>query len=358
MRFFWAAAIKTKEQVLQVRQLDIFKGARWDEFVQSRMDATFFHLTGWGRAIERSLKHKAYYLYVEKDDEISGILPLIHVQSRIFGSALISNAFGVCGGPVASDAATHAALDREAWALAQKLGVDYLEYRNTTRQRADWPCKDSLYVLFRRSLSADNEENMKAIPRKQRAMVRKGINEGLVSVIDGNVDRLYRMYAESVRNLGTPVFSKKLFECLLDEFGPEACEILTVEHNGVPVSSVMNFFFRDEVLPYYGGGIAAARQVAANDFMYWSVMERAVRERGCRIFDFGRSKVGTGSFSFKKNWGFEPQPLYYEYHLKEGASLPDINPLNPKYQLMVNVWKRLPLPVANFVGPFISGSLG
>jgi FemAB-related protein (PEP-CTERM system-associated) len=189
-------------------------------------------------------------------------------------------------------------------------------------------------------------------------MVRKGIDKELVSVIDPNVDRLYDMYAESVRNLGTPVFSKKLFRCLHEEFGPKSCEILTVEHKGQAVSSVMNFFFRDEVLPYYGGGSAAARGLAANDFMYWSVMARAVDERGCRIFDFGRSKVGTGSYAFKKNWGFEPQPLYYEFRLSAGDSLPDINPLNPKYRLMVSVWKKLPLPVANFLGPFISKNLG
>jgi FemAB-related protein (PEP-CTERM system-associated) len=343
---------------LQVHELDISNGAAWDAFVEAQPEATFFHLTGWARAIERSLGHKAYYFYVEKAGKITGILPLIHINSRLFGRALISNAFGVYGGPVAQDEATHEALDEAAWQLAKKLRVEYLEYRDRKRLRPFWQAKESLYVTFRKALKADNEENMKDIPRKQRAMVRKGIDNGLVSVIDANVDRLYEMYAVSVRNLGTPVFSKKLFQCLHEEFAPKLCEILTVEHNGVAVSSVMNFFFRDEVLPYYGGGTHAARAVAANDFMYWSVMSRAVSEHGSKIFDFGRSKVGTGSYSFKKNWGFEAEPLHYEFRMANGGDLPDINPLNPKYRLMIESWKRLPMPLANFIGPFISKNLG
>ena len=120
----------------------------------------------------------------------------------------------------------------------------------------------------------------------------------------------------------------------------------------------MSFYFKGEVIPYYGGGGISARQYAANDFMYWSVMEHAVTERGAKLFDFGRSKNGTGAFSFKKNWGFTPTPLEYEYYLREGDDIPEVNPLNPKYQMMIKTWRKLPLPVANFLGPFISKSLG
>jgi FemAB-related protein (PEP-CTERM system-associated) len=187
-------------------------------------------------------------------------------------------------------------------------------------------------------------------------MVRKGIKGGLVSEIDDHVDGLHRVYAESVRNLGTPVFPKRYFAALQQVFG-DACQVLTVQHDREPVSSVMSFFFRDEVLPYYGGCTEAARPVAANDFMYWEVMRRAA-ERGCRLFDFGRSKYGTGAFSFKKNWGFDPEPLTYEYKLIRSVELPDINPLNPKYQLFIALWKRLPLPVANVVGPWLARDLG
>jgi len=197
---------------------------------------------------------------------------------------------------------------------------------------------------------------MKTIPRKQRAMVRKGIQNGLVSVSNQDVAALHRIYAESVRNLGTPVFSQRYFVILAEAFG-DCMDIVTVLDAERPIASVINFYFRDEVLPYYGGGKAEARQRAGNDFMYWEVMRRAA-DRGCRLFDFGRSKLGTGSFAFKHNWGFKASPLHYRYRLAPGASIPDHNPLNPKYRWFIAAWKRLPLPVANLLGPPIVRGLG
>ncbi len=344
---------------MQVKLLDIFDDcARWDAYVEGHPQATVYHLSAWGRAVARSMGHKCYYIYVEDQGKIRGLLPLIHVKSLLFGDSLISVAFATNGGPLFDDEKALALLDGEAGWLVKTLGVDYLECRNMDPVHDDWPTKNEMYSTFRKALSRDNEENMKAIPRKQRAMVRKGIKFGLRAVIDPRPDRLFAMYSESVRNLGSPVFPRKLFYFLKEEFGDD-CEILTVETaEGAPVSSVMTFYFRNEVVPYYGGGTFEARALAANDFMYWSLMARGVDEKDCAIFDFGRSKNGTGAFSFKKNWGFAPQPLHYEFILPEGGEMPDINPLNPKYQLMIKTWKKLPLPIANLVGPMISRSLG
>lgn len=344
---------------MQVKSLNIFDDcSAWDAYVTDHAKATVYHLSAWGRAVSRSMGHKCYYIYVEDQGKICGLLPLIHVKSILFGNSLISVAFATNGGPIFDHPEALALLDEECKRLSAELGVDSLECRNMEPIHEDWPTKSEMYSTFRKLLSVDNEENMKAIPRKQRAMVRKGIKFGLKAVIDEQPDRLFAMYSESVRNLGSPVFPRKLFYFLKEEFGKN-CEILTIEtEEGQAVSSVMTFYFRDEVVPYYGGGTFEARNLAANDFMYWSLMERAVSVWGCRIFDFGRSKNGTGAFSFKKNWGFEPQALHYEFILKEGTEMPDINPLNPKYQLMIKTWKKLPLPIANIVGPMISKSLG
>jgi FemAB-related protein (PEP-CTERM system-associated) len=159
-----------------------------------------------------------------------------------------------------------------------------------------------------------------------------------------------------VRNLGTPVFSRRYFEALLKTFGQD-CDVVIILDAGEPVSAVMNFYFRDTVLPYYGGGTHAARRSGANDFLYWETMRRAAA-RGYRRFDFGRSKAGTGAFAFKKNWGFEPEWLEYEFYLKPGTAMPEKNPNNPKFAPLIEIWKRLPLPVANFIGPFLVRSLG
>jgi FemAB-related protein (PEP-CTERM system-associated) len=213
-----------------------------------------------------------------------------------------------------------------------------------------------LYVTFRKDFSADADKNMLAIPRKQRAMVRKGIQKGLQASVDQSVDCHYAMYSESLRNLVTPVFTDRYLRILLEVFGSD-CEILTIRHGKESVASVMSFYFRNEVIPYYGGGTAAARAVAGNDYMYWAVMERA-RELGKSVFDYGRSKLGTGSYDFKSNWGFEPQPLYYEYYLVKAKSVPSLSPNNPKFSLSIKLWKKLPLGVARLLGPPLARYLG
>jgi FemAB-related protein (PEP-CTERM system-associated) len=328
---------------------------RWDGFVEKHPQATFFHLSGWKSVIERSFGHETPYLLAEDGAGLRGVLPLGRIRSRLFGDALTSTPFCVYGGALAADEAARRALEAEACRLAERLGVDHLELRNLEPRNPDWPTKP-LYVTFRKEIDPDPEVNLKAIPRKQRAVVRKAIESELASEIDDDVDRLWRIYSESVRNLGTPVFPRRYFRALLEAFG-DRCEVLTVTDRGQGVASVLSFYFRDEVLPYYGGGVEAARALRANDFLYWELMRRA-SERGVRVFDFGRSKRDVGSYRFKKHWGFEPQPLHYEYHLVRAGEVPDVNPLNPKYRLFVEGWKRLPLPLSRWLGPWLARSLG
>lgn len=340
---------------LSVHQLQTEDVQKWDEFVLSCPDATFFHRAGWQRVINQALGHKTYFLYVTLKGKIQGVLPLAEINSYLFGHSLSSLPFCVYGGIAATSEQARRALDQAAQTLASQLGVDYLEYRNLRARHQDWPTKD-LYVTFRKEILSETELNMQAIPRKQRAMVRKGIKAGLQSTIDQDTDRFFTAYSASVHRLGTPVFSRKYFRALKLVF-PDDCELLTITKDGHTISSVMSFYFRDEVLPYYGGGTSEARNLAGNDFMYWELMRRAC-ERGYKIFDFGRSKRDTGSFDFKKNWGFEPQQLHYEYQLHQSDKIPDHNPLNPKYQIFIKTWQKLPLAVANLIGPHIVRSLG
>jgi FemAB-related protein (PEP-CTERM system-associated) len=334
---------------IRLRPLDDASAPAWDAFVAARSNGSFFHRAAWARVIEAAFGHRCHYTLAEQDGAIVGVLPLAHVRTRLFGNTLVSTPFCVYGGPLAVDREAAAALEANAEALREQLGADALELRERADAHSDWLVRPDLYVTFRREIVGDNDANMKAIPRKQRAMVRKGIQNGLVSLCNQDVYALHRIYAESVRNLGTPVFSRRYFMILSETFS-DCSDIVTVVDDGRPIASVMNFYYRDEVLPYYGGGTAEARHRAGNDFMYWEVMRRAC-ERGFRLFDFGRSKLGTGAYDFKRYWGFEPTPLMYQYRLAPGHEIPDLNPLNPKLRLFVEMWKRLPLAVAARLGP-------
>lgn len=346
---------QAREAACVIRSLTASDRERWNAYVLQHPEATFFHRAEWAEILTRAFGHRGRYLYAERAGSIVGVLPLAQVKSLLFGHALVSTPFCVYGGSVADDEDTHRALAQAACDLGRELKVDYIEMRSRTARHPGWLTKD-LYVTFRRPIDPDPEQNMLAIPRKQRAMVRKGIQKQLASRIDDGTEDAYAIYSESLRNLGTPVFSKRYMALLAETFG-EHCEVLTVVHAGHPVASVLSFYFRDEVLPYYGGSTAAARAVAANDFMYWQVMERA-RERGARLFDFGRSKRGTGSFDFKTHWGFEPEPLHYEYFLVKAREMPNLSPTNAKYAKLIDVWRKLPVPLTRLIGPPIARYLG
>ncbi|MBI2798802.1 MAG: FemAB family PEP-CTERM system-associated protein [Gammaproteobacteria bacterium] len=324
----------------------------WDAYVDAHDEGTFFHLFAWQSVLAESVGFKPMYLIARRHGRIVGVLPLMTVSSLLFGSALVSLPFCVEGGVLADDLATQSVLIEAARDAAVRARVDYLELRHSRRMTADWPCKDSTYVSFKKALAATPDDNMKEIPRKQRAVVRKGIAAGLITREETDIETFFTIYATSVRNLGTPVFPKRYFAKLYAAFR-ERCRITVVYSDSIAVAAVISFLYKDIVMPYYGGGTPAARELKAFDFMYWEVM-RSACERGMKWFDYGRSKVDSGSYSFKKNWGFEPTPLHYEYHLVKARSVPNRNPNNPKYEMAVNAWRHLPLPIANTVGAWIS----
>jgi FemAB-related protein (PEP-CTERM system-associated) len=341
---------------LHVRLAQPSDEQRWDEFVDRCPEATFFHRFGWKRILENVIHHRTAYALAEADDKVLGVLPLAEIRSWMFGNCLVSLPFCAYGGAACMAPHARVALHRLAVELAVERKVDYLELRDLRMQEPQWPRNDS-YVTFRKEMAADPEANMRAIPNKQRTMVRKGIKAGLRSELQSGTSSFFALYATNMHRHGSPPLPRRYFDALRTEFGRD-CEVLTVlDAHGHAVSSVLSFYFRDEVLPYYAGEMPPARELAANDFKYWELMQRACA-RGCRVFDFGRSKHGTGAFDFKRHWGFEPTQLHYEYRLLKRTSVPQKNPLNPRYRALITMWRHLPIGVANAVGPHIVRNLG
>lgn len=329
--------------------------ARVDEFVLAHRSAEPFHLSAWSRGVLAGCRQRAHFLVAESGQGIRGVLPLTAVRSPLFGSALVSTGFGV-GGGVLGDGCEQFA--EAATDLARRLGISSIELRGGPVPDG-WQQRQGTYAGFARDLPVSDEAILKAIPRKQRAEVRRAQTFGLAVRVgrdERDVADFYRVYSESVRNLGTPVFPRELFRAMLDAWDKRA-DILTVSKDGHPVASVFTFYFNDTAYPYWGGGTVDARALRANEHMYYELMRHAAA-RGCTRFDFGRSKGGTGAYAYKKNWGFEPKPLRYAVRTLDGLQPREINPLSPKYRLQVRAWQRLPLPIANLLGPWIARGLG
>ena len=324
----------------------------WDAFVRSTPGGSPFQLMAWKRAVETAFRHRPHYLMAVRGGGLEGVLPLFEVRGLLGGRGLVSVPYGVYGGICSASAAGQAALAEAARELAVRLKADYVELRHRKGQELDLPTK-SLYVTFSRPISASEEENLNAIPRKQRRMTRQGLKHGLRPEFGvQHLDRFYDIYAQSVHALGSPVLPRRLFHAITQEFGKDV-ELLTIWKDSTPVSGVLTFFFEDQVLPYYGGACPEALAFAVNDFMYWELLCHAARS-GYRTFDFGRSREGTGAYHFKRHWGFEPVALPYQYVLRQGGRMPDLSPSNPKMHLAVEAWKRMPLPLTKLVGPMLT----
>ena len=331
-----------------------------DAFVRDRADGTPFHRPGWLKAIERATGNRALMLAaVAPSGRIVGLLPLTHMRSLLFGQALVSAGFAVDGGILADDPRVIQALARAARDHAEGLKIGSIELRGGMPPSSDWNTHCGGHVGFIRPIASDDEAELLAIPRKHRAELRKALANNALCVETGRSPDLlrghYRVYAASVRNLGTPVFPARLFREVLDHFGEDA-DILVVREGDRPVSAVLSLYHHGKVMPFWGGGVANARRLRSNELMYYRLMGHA-RAKGMTLFDFGRSKAGSGQAAWKKSFGFNPAPLTYHSWSATGKGR-DINPLSPQYQRGVELWKKLPLPVANLIGPFIARGLG
>jgi FemAB-related protein (PEP-CTERM system-associated) len=344
---------------LTVRAADLgdpAERARIDAFVAEHPEAEPFHRPQWTLAVERGCGQRAHYLVAERSGTLAGALPLTHVRSALFGRALVSAGFGTGGGVLGDEAAGRALLGA-AEDLADRLGCATLELRGGPIP-GGYSVRDDLYVGFAMPLPQGEKAILKSIKRRHRG-VKRARAHGL-KVRTGSGERFradfFRVFGESMRNLGSPVFPPRLFDEVLDLFGEDS-DILLVFDGEEPVAGLLNLYFKGTILPFWGGGTRAARSLCANELMYFEAMCHASR-RGCTRFDFGRSKVGSGNHAFKSNWGIAPEPMRYGIRTAPGAVPRDINPLSPRNRLKVEAWKKLPLFVSNRLGPVLSRGLG
>lgn len=336
-----------------VDTLRVHREAEWDRYVRGAAGGTFFHQLGWRWLVERCFGHKAHYLTALRDGGIVGVLPLFELKSVLFGHSLVSIPFAIGGGVVADDPEAARALIDEAKALARELKVDYLELRSETPLDDPELLTKDLYVTFRADLEMGEEALLKRMERKRRQMfnyIAKAPFEHRVAGLE-ELPLFYRMFCESMRHHGTPVYPKRFLQEVLDRF-PADTNLFFVYHEGRPVAGVLNLLRGDVVMPFYAGADRDEKPRGVDEYLYISIM-RWGRENGFKTFDFGRSKRETGAYKFKQRWGMDEVPLGYQYYLVKARELPNVSPANPKYQMAIKVWQKLPIPVTRLIGPRI-----
>ena len=324
----------------------------WTRYVESHPDATSDHLWGWRHVFERVFGQRCVYLVARRDAGIAGVLPMVLFRSHLFGRLAVSVPYLNYGGILASDEAAAAGLVARAQAVAADFGAAYLELRNHRRYRPGGPCREHK-VRMTLPLPKGADDLWKALDRKVRNQVRKAQKESLVAECGGAslVDDFYQVFARNMRDLGTPVYSKRLFAETLRAF-PDAARVHVVRHQGVPVAGAVSVRFRDTVLVPWASSLREHRHLCPNMLLYWSMLEGAVRD-GVKVFDFGRSSAGAGTHQFKLQWGAAERPQYWEYVLLKGADTPSHGIEGGKITAAVAVWQKLPLWLANTLGPHV-----
>lgn len=326
----------------------------WDEYVARHPEGSIFHGSGWTRSVIEAYRHPAVLLSAQVDGTTKGVLPLFHVKSLLFGSRLVSTAFGVYGGVLADDDRVAASLARAAQDVARDRDARYVEIRSRHARLADLPVKD-LYYTFRIPIAGSVDATLKDLSKKMRQDLRRAENKGFEFVEGVDLKVFYRLYLHTLRWHGTPPFPFRWFEALQRNLG-ERCVMLGARWEGRWVGASMLFRDRDALMPYYTGVPRENYKLRTTVALHARMVRMAV-ESGASILDLGRSKRGTGAFDAKTHWGVEPEPLGYQYLMRDGASLPDLSPANPKFQPLIAMWRRLPIPATRLFGPPLNAAL-
>lgn len=349
---FAAAAPAPARRLAGVRvgPLEASQHAAWDRFVLQHPYGSPFHLIAWKKSIEQTFGYRPLYLVASAGDCIRGVLPLFLVKNLLMGKVLISSPFAVYGGILADSDETRDALLEQVKELGESLGVQHIELRNAHEGQCCGLPRLNRYVTFTQEIGPDEEVILEAIPRKTRYMVRKSLKGSLVSRRQTREFGAFEdLYTRSLRRLGTPAFPRRHFAALLEHFAG-MIDVREVLLDGAVVAAVMSFYFRDQILPYYGASDPAYNTAAPNNYMYFDLM-RWGGQNGYRSFDFGRSKRIRGSYDFKSHWGMVERELPYEMLLVRRKELPNYSPTNPVFKLPMKCWQQLPLAVTRIAGP-------
>lgn len=329
----------------------------WDRFVERHPRASVYHLSLWRHILDTAFGKRWYLIAALQDGTIRAGLPLVHMQSRLFGNFLVSIPYVNYGGLLAEDAALAEPVLREAVALGQQLDARHLELRHLENYYPQLPVRQEKVSMWL-PLPDTTQALLQGFKAKLRSQVRKGEKNNLGVRIGSTelLDDFYTVFAHNMRDLGTPVYGRALFRLILEAF-PDTARLVVVTGAGqCPLAAGFLLGYRDRLEIPWASSLRAYNHLQSNMWLYWNCLRYAC-EQGYRIFDFGRSTVGETTFKFKEQWGAQPVHHYWHYHLTEQNAMPVLNPQNPKFRLAINIWRRLPLSMTRLLGPAISKHL-
>lgn len=326
--------------------------ARWNACTNNFAEACLYHGWEWGQLVEETFGHKAHYLAASSNGAIEGVLPFVSMKSHIFGQFLVSMPFSSYGGVLATSQPARDALVDYVAEFAQQAGARHIEMRQGNVCNVPWEDRTPKVTMVV-ELPSTVEELWNRLSSGMRNKIRNAKKQGLrVEWGRGEmVDLFYRIFSRNMRDLGTPVYPKRWFTNLCRRLSQNA-EIITVWDRKYPVGAGLTIDHGHTLELPWSSTLRESRKKYSAVLMYWALQERAVGKGYLRV-DFGRSSPGSGTHEFKRHWICEEKPLHWYYWLSSGAAVPELRADNPRYRLATELWRRLPVSVANWLGPRI-----
>jgi len=338
---------------MKISTIEEIGESQWDDYVNHHDQAGVYHLSAWKNVLASVFNSRCYYLAaVSEAGDVCGVLPLVHFKNRLFGNFMVSMPYFNHGGVLSSNSEAEEALLRHAIKLGGSLGASHMELREFSARENGWQYKDEK-VLMLLELPDDPDLLSKSIGAKRRSQIKRPEREGASTKVGGGdlLDDFYAVFSRNMRDLGTPVYTKKIFENIL-EARPKDTFVVVIYLDDLPVAAAFLVGYKQIIEIPWASSIREYNRLGINMKLYWEVLRYSILQ-GYKIFDFGRSTVDGPTYKFKKQWGARPKQCFWNYWLAEGSELPQLNPQNPKYKIAIEGWKKLPLVVANSLGPHI-----
>jgi serine/alanine adding enzyme len=349
---------ETNSLNITIRLLEAENTQLWDDYVSKHNNASIYHLSAWKGLIEKTFNHKCYYFYaINEHNEICGVLPSVNLKSKLFGHYIVSMPFFNYGGVLADNQEITDSLNARLQQQGSESSVSHIQYREQKERKNSAIAVSTDKVNMVLTLPESADALGKLIGSKRRSQIKRPIREGVEHKIGGIelLDDFYSVFCQNMRDLGTPVYSKSFFQNIFATFSENA-SLVVVYWQGNPVSTGFLIRYKDRMEIPWASTLSYANRISVNMYIYWQILSHAI-ESGCTEFDFGRSTIDAGTYKFKKQWGAEPQQCYWYHWVPEGGELPNLSPSNAKFDLAIKMWKKLPLSVANTLGPFLVKNL-
>lgn len=331
--------------------------SQWDRYVENHPEGSIYHLSAWQSIIKNQFGHNSFYFVsTDENNNINGALPVVQLKSMLFGNYMVSVPYFNYGGVIANNKDIATRLMQQAGELAETKTASHIEFRDTQAYEGQWGLREDKVVMLL-DLPAESDILWKDIGTKVRAQVKRPQREPVSSKHGGLdlLDDFYQVFAQNMRDLGTPVYSKAFFKSILQAF-PENTHIVCIYHNGKPAAGGFLMGYKNRMEIPWASALREFNKISVNMFLYWEVLKYSI-EQGYQQFDFGRSTVNAGTYRFKKQWGAKPKQLYWHYWLADGQDVPKMNPDNPKYKFVINTWQKLPVWLTKIIGPSIVKNL-